>query len=66
MREHEGRHTAADWEVTGYGDDSLQGFATQMSVNKGETVRFKIKSTTTAAYHIDICAWATTAATARA
>ncbi len=43
-----------DWEIDGAGDDSLQGFATQMSVNKGETVSFKIKSTSTAAYHIDI------------
>ncbi len=43
-----------DWEIDGPGDDSLQGYATQMSVNKGETVSFKIKSTSTAAYHIDI------------
>jgi len=43
-----------DWEINGAGDDTLQGYATQMSVNKGETVGFKIKSTTTAAYHIDI------------
>jgi hypothetical protein len=44
----------SDWEISGAGDDTLQGFATQMSVNKGETVQFKIKSTTAAAYHVDI------------
>ena len=44
----------ANWEISGYGEEALQGFATQMSVNKGDTVRFKIKSSTTAAYHIDI------------
>jgi hypothetical protein len=43
-----------DWTIDKSGDDSLQGFATQMSVNKGETINFKIKSTSTAAYHIDI------------
>ncbi len=44
----------SDWEISGYGDESLQGFATQMSVQKGDAVRFKIKSTNTAAYRIDI------------
>ena len=32
---------------------TIQGFATSMSVNKGETISFKIKSTTSN-YHIDI------------
>ncbi|MEA2128924.1 MAG: hypothetical protein QOJ85_1815, partial [Solirubrobacteraceae bacterium] len=41
------------WEVDGSGDPALQGFATSMSVNKGGTISFKIKSTT-ANYHIDI------------
>jgi hypothetical protein len=41
------------WEVDGAGSDTIQGFATSMSVNKGDTIGFKIKSTTTA-YHIDI------------
>ena len=37
------------WDgITGYGDPSIQGFATEISVNQGETVRFKIKSTASA------------------
>jgi Domain of unknown function (DUF4082)/Fibronectin type III domain len=42
-----------DWEVDGEGSSTIQGFATTQSVNKGETVSFKIKSTTSS-YHIDI------------
>jgi hypothetical protein len=52
----ENQLTGADpstWEIDGAGDPSLQGFATQMSVNKGEAVSFKISSATSA-YHIDI------------
>ena len=37
----------------GAGDSSIQGFATAMSVNVGETVTFKIKSTARS-YHLDI------------
>ena len=55
----------ADWEVDGDGDATIQGFATQMSVNvgqddqlQGQDVRVATTSTS--------CAWATTAATARA
>ena len=43
----------ADWQVSGIGDSSIQGFATSMSVNLGQTVNFKIK-TPASAYHIDI------------
>src|SRR5207249_7779271 len=43
----------SDWRVNGSGDATLQGYATSMSVNIGETVSFKIKSTASA-YHIDI------------
>jgi hypothetical protein len=43
----------ADWQVDGAGDPALQGFATQMSVNVGQTISFKIKSDT-ANYHVDI------------
>ena len=43
----------SDWLVSGSGDANLQGYATSMSVNVGETVSFKIKSTSTS-YHIDI------------
>ena len=37
----------------GAGDDSIQGYATQMSVNVGGTEQFKINTTSTN-YHIDI------------
>ena len=43
----------SEWQVFGSGDDSIQGFATQMSVNKGETIGFKVKSTTSN-YRINI------------
>ena len=39
--------------MSGAGDSTLQGFATSMSVNAGQTVSFKV-SNTGAAYHIDI------------
>ena len=42
-----------EWEVDGIGDASIQGFATDFSVNHGKTVSFKIK-TDAAAYRIDI------------
>ncbi len=42
-----------EWDVGGIGDASIQGFATEFSVNRGETVSFKIK-TDAAAYRIDI------------
>ncbi|HEX3243537.1 MAG TPA: N,N-dimethylformamidase beta subunit family domain-containing protein, partial [Solirubrobacterales bacterium] len=43
----------SDWQVNGIGDSSIQGFATSMSVNLGQTVNFKIK-TPSSSYHIDI------------
>jgi N,N-dimethylformamidase beta subunit-like, C-terminal/Domain of unknown function (DUF4082)/Fibronectin type III domain len=43
----------SSWEVEGAGDSSIQGYATAMSVNKGQTISFKIKSSTSN-YHIDI------------
>ncbi len=42
-----------EWDVSGIGDPSIQGFATDISVNKGQTISFKI-STTATAYRIDI------------
>ncbi len=42
-----------DWEVNGIGDSTIQGYATQMSVNVGQTEQFKINTTSTN-YHIDI------------
>ncbi|MDQ1535508.1 MAG: large repetitive protein, partial [Actinomycetota bacterium] len=44
---------ASEWDVSGAGDSSIQGFATQFSVNVGATVRFKV-DTDAAAYAIDI------------
>ena len=41
------------WQVSGAGDSTIQGYATSMSVNKGGTIRFKVK-TTASNYHIDI------------
>ncbi len=41
------------WQIDGAGDPTIQGFATSMSVNKGQTIGFKIKSAT-ANYQIDI------------
>jgi hypothetical protein len=43
----------SDWEIDGIGDESIQGFATAMSVNPGETEQFKI-STTASKYNIRI------------
>ncbi|PTX45345.1 uncharacterized protein DUF4082, partial [Christiangramia gaetbulicola] len=33
---------SSEWDINGAGDQSIQGFATDMSYNKGETARFKI------------------------
>ena len=43
----------SEWDVDGNGDSSIQGFATDISVNHGDTISFKIK-TTASAYRIDI------------
>ncbi len=43
----------SDWNVSGSGDATLQGFSTAMSVKPGDTVSFKV-SATAAAYHVDI------------
>src|SRR5215510_7311005 len=32
---------ASQWDISGAGDASIQGFATDISVNRGEIVRFK-------------------------
>jgi hypothetical protein len=42
-----------DWQITGSGASDIQGFATDISVNAGGTVFFKIK-TTASNYHLDI------------
>jgi hypothetical protein len=43
----------ADWQIKGIGAASIQGFATSMSVNVGQTESFKI-DTPASSYHIDI------------
>jgi hypothetical protein len=43
----------SDWDITGEGDDTIQGFATAISVDQGQTVNFKI-DTDAKAYTIDI------------
>ncbi|MDD5580533.1 MAG: DUF4082 domain-containing protein [Methylobacter sp.] len=47
---------STDWDISGAGDSSLQGFATDISVNKGDAVTFKINVNTpsTANYRLDI------------
>lgn len=43
----------SEWDVNGAGDPSIQGFATDISVNAGETVSFKI-DTDANDYQLDI------------
>jgi hypothetical protein len=43
----------SDWMINGAGDPSIQGFATQIGLNVGQTESFKINTTSTN-YHIDI------------
>jgi chitodextrinase len=42
-----------EWDISGAGDPSLQGFATDISVNKGETVTFKV-ATDASNYRLDV------------
>ena len=44
---------SSEWDVSGAGDQSIQGFATDISVNRGSTADFKI-NTDAASYHLDI------------
>ena len=43
---------ASEWDISGIGDPEIQGFATDISIDQGQTVQFKIDAT--AAYKIDI------------
>lgn len=43
----------SEWDVSGAGDANIQGYATDISVNQGGTVHFKI-DTNSPNYHIDI------------
>src|SRR6266850_5134898 len=42
-----------EWDITGAGDPSIQGFATDISYNVGSAAQFKV-STTATAYTLDI------------
>src|SRR4051794_19977975 len=44
---------SSQWDVSGSGTAAIQGFATQMSVNLGETESFKVK-TVAKSYRLDI------------
>jgi Domain of unknown function (DUF4082)/Bacterial Ig-like domain/Bacterial Ig domain/Purple acid Phosphatase, N-terminal domain len=44
---------ASEWDVSGSGSAAIQGFATNISVDQGGTVSFKV-DTTASAYRIDI------------
>ncbi|MGC1850804.1 MAG: N,N-dimethylformamidase beta subunit family domain-containing protein, partial [Solirubrobacterales bacterium] len=44
---------SSTWDVNGAGDSSIQGFSTDISVDQGQTARFKIKTVSTK-YRIDI------------
>ena len=44
---------ASEWDVSGAGDPSIQGFGTDISVDRGQTIDFKI-DTTAASYDLRI------------
>jgi Domain of unknown function (DUF4082)/Bacterial Ig domain len=44
---------ASEWDVSGAGDPSIQGFATNISVNRGQIVSFKV-DTTASNFRLDI------------
>ncbi len=43
----------SEWDVEGAGDPSIQGFATEISVDRGETVHFKV-DTASDEYRLDV------------
>ena len=44
---------ASEWDISGAGSALIQGFATSISVNRGETIGFKV-STSAASHRLDI------------
>jgi hypothetical protein len=44
---------SSEWDVAGAGDSSIQGYATQISVNRGSTIQFKVDTDATN-YRLDI------------
>ena len=45
---------ASEWDIAGAGDPSIQGFATDISVNKGSDVHFKIDVNPAGSIRLDI------------
>jgi len=43
-----------DWDITGVGNTSIQGYATDMSVNVGTSIGFKVKTSGISSYNIAI------------
>ena len=46
-------HPSTEWDINGYGDPSIQGFGTDISIARGETIEFKV-DTDSDDYRIDI------------
>ncbi|MCG8466967.1 MAG: hypothetical protein MJB57_01970, partial [Gemmatimonadetes bacterium] len=46
-------HPAAEWDINGYGDPSIQGFGHDISIARGETIHFKV-DTDSDDYRIDV------------
>ena len=46
-------HPSTEWDINGWGDPTIQGFGHDISINRGETIFFKIK-TDSEDYRIDI------------
>ena len=44
---------SSEWQISGSGSSSIQGFATDISVNRGSTIGFKVKTASTS-YRLDI------------
>jgi len=42
------------WQISGSGDASIQGFPTDISVDQGQTISFKINDTANALFHVNI------------
>ncbi len=45
---------ASEWDIVGVGDTTLQGYATDISVDAGESIAFKINNQSLAPYRLDI------------
>ncbi|MEO5925045.1 MAG: N,N-dimethylformamidase beta subunit family domain-containing protein [Bryobacteraceae bacterium] len=45
---------SSEWDISGVGSTSIEGFTTDISVNRGGTIQFKIDSSQATAYRLDI------------